>query len=191
MINTVCQLQLHQSSFLYDIIYLTECWTHVHLKHDQRQYRWSQVCRYITKQWNISVSTLALDTTGQVCSQQFILWQNCVKSFCRLTQQALGCHGHTVHTLAENSFSHHLVWNVWVYTGNLHHTWILRERDLTECTLSPIWIIVQELCESRGGHPGLSVLTSLLVSMDVKNYWSVLRHWSQLVPNMSADIWGH
>ena len=31
-------------------------------------------------------------------------------------------------------------------------------------------VIVQELCESRGGHPGLSVLTSLLVSVDVKNY---------------------
>ena len=30
--------------------------------------------------------------------------------------------------------------------------------------------IVQQLCESRGGRPGLSVLTSLLVSMDVKNY---------------------
>ena len=30
--------------------------------------------------------------------------------------------------------------------------------------------IVQELCESRGGHPGLSVLTSLLVSVDVKLY---------------------
>ena len=29
-------------------------------------------------------------------------------------------------------------------------------------------IIVQQLCESRGGHPGLSVLTSLLVSVDVK-----------------------
>ena len=28
----------------------------------------------------------------------------------------------------------------------------------------------QELCESRGGRPGLSVLTSLLVSVDVKNY---------------------
>ena len=31
-------------------------------------------------------------------------------------------------------------------------------------------IIVQELCESRGGRPGLSVLTSLLVSVDVKQY---------------------
>ena len=30
--------------------------------------------------------------------------------------------------------------------------------------------IVQELCESRGGRPVLSVLTSLLVSADVKNY---------------------
>ena len=30
--------------------------------------------------------------------------------------------------------------------------------------------IVQELCESRGGLPELSVLTNLLVSVDVKNY---------------------
>ena len=30
--------------------------------------------------------------------------------------------------------------------------------------------IVQELCESRGGRPGLSVLTSFLVSVDVKIY---------------------
>ena len=49
-------------------------------------------------------------------------------------------------------------------------------------------IIVQELCKSRGGRPGLSVLTSLLVSVDVKIYCTVLRHWSQLVPNMSTDI---
>ena len=51
--------------------------------------------------------------------------------------------------------------------------------------------VVQELCESRDGRPWLSVLTSLLVSVDVKIYWTVLRHWSQLVPNMSANIWGH
>ena len=49
-------------------------------------------------------------------------------------------------------------------------------------------IIVQELCESRGGRPGLSVLTSLLVSVDVKFYLTVLRHWPQHVPNMSTDI---
>ena len=48
-----------------------------------------------------------------------------------------------------------------------------------------------KLCESRGGRPGLSVLTSLLVSVDIKLYWTVLRHWSQLVPNMSTDIRGH
>ena len=44
--------------------------------------------------------------------------------------------------------------------------------------------IVQELCESRGGRPGLPVLTSLLVSVDLKNYWTILRHWSQLVLNI-------
>ena len=31
-------------------------------------------------------------------------------------------------------------------------------------------VIVQELCESRGGRPGLSVLTSPRVSVDVKTY---------------------
>ena len=31
-------------------------------------------------------------------------------------------------------------------------------------------VIVQELCESRGGRPVLSVLTSLVVSVDVKIY---------------------
>ena len=74
---------------------------------------------------------------------------------------------------------------------------------------------VQELCESRGGRPGLSILTSLLASVDVKLYWtmlaiglslslvcqpisahikqhnSMLRHWFQFVPNMSADIRWH
>ena len=63
--------------------------------------------------------------------------------------------------------------------------------DVTCLTFATLSLIVQELCESRGGRPGLSVLTSLLVSVEVKNYWTVLRHWSQLVPNMSTDIWGH
>ena len=52
-------------------------------------------------------------------------------------------------------------------------------------------LIVQELCESRGSRPGLSVLTSLLVSVDVKLQLTMLQHWSQLVPNMSTDIRGH
>ena len=33
-----------------------------------------------------------------------------------------------------------------------------------------ILLIVQELCESRGGCPGLSVLMNLLVSVDIKLY---------------------
>ena len=33
-----------------------------------------------------------------------------------------------------------------------------------------VHLIVQELCESRGGRPRLSVLKSLLVSVDVKLY---------------------
>ena len=37
-------------------------------------------------------------------------------------------------------------------------------------TVHRVPLIVQELCESRGGRPGLSVLTSLLVSVDVKIY---------------------
>ena len=35
---------------------------------------------------------------------------------------------------------------------------------------SVLRIIVQEQCQSRGGRPGLSVLTSLRVSVDIKNY---------------------
>ena len=50
---------------------------------------------------------------------------------------------------------------------------------------------VQELCESRGGRPGLSVLMSLTVSVDVKQHRTMLMHWSQFVPNMSTDIRGH
>ena len=50
---------------------------------------------------------------------------------------------------------------------------------------------VQELCESRGGRPGLPVPTSLMVSVDVKQHWTMLRHWSQFVTNMSTDIRGH
>ena len=42
-------------------------------------------------------------------------------------------------------------------------TWVKVNGNRTEET-------VQELCESRGDRPGLSVLTSLLVSMDVKLY---------------------
>ena len=43
-------------------------------------------------------------------------------------------------------------------------------------------------CESRGGRPGLSVLMSLTVSVDVKQHWTVHTHWSQFVPNSQPDI---
>ena len=50
---------------------------------------------------------------------------------------------------------------------------------------------VQELCESRGGRHGLSVIMSLTVSVDVKQHSTVLRHRSQFVPDMSTDIREH
>ena len=58
-------------------------------------------------------------------------------------------------------------------------------------TSVPYCFGVQELCESRGGRPGLSVLMSLKVSVDVKQHCTMLRHWSQFVPNISTDIRGH
>ena len=45
-----------------------------------------------------------------------------------------------------------------------------RQCCLLKGSSGPPTVIVQELCESRGGRPELSVLTSLLVSVDVKNY---------------------
>ena len=38
---------------------------------------------------------------------------------------------------------------------------------------------------------GSPSLTTLTVSVDVKQHWTVLRHWSQFVPNMSTDVRGH
>ena len=37
--------------------------------------------------------------------------------------------------------------------------------DIIMASSQPLWVIVQELCQPRGGRPGLSVLTSLLVSV--------------------------
>ena len=51
---------------------------------------------------------------------------------------------------------------------------------------------LRSCCESRGGRPGLAVLTSLMVSVDVKQYWTKLTYWSQPVPNyMSTHIREH
>ena len=65
---------------------------------------------------------------------------------------------------------------------------IFRGNSLYQAIKRHLNNIVEQLCESRGGPRELSVLTSLLVSVDVKNYRTILRHWSQLVPNMSTDI---
>ena len=53
-------------------------------------------------------------------------------------------------------------------TGQCPQTATFFKRKESRSGIEPS--IVQELCESRGGRPGLSVLTSLLVSVDVKNY---------------------
>ena len=50
-----------------------------------------------------------------------------------------------------------------VFVDVKHHVYLLTY-------LLAMGIIVQDLCESRGDRPGLSVLTSLLVSVDVKLY---------------------
>ena len=47
-------------------------------------------------------------------------------------------------------------------------TWHACNTRYINSTRGTSFFIVQELCESRGGRPGLSVLTSLLVSVDVK-----------------------
>ena len=63
------------------------------------------------------------------------------------------------------------------------------------CVLKRVWLTVapmlhrsrvQELCESRGGRPGLPVLMSLIVFMDIKQQWTMHTHWWQFAPNMSA-----
>ena len=74
-------------------------------------------------------------------------------------------------------------WLLWTLTGSeTQHS----ESACGTCVHECVWI-VQELCESRGGHPRLSVLMSLLVSVDVKNYWTMFRHWSQLVPQLTSE----
>jgi len=71
-----------------------------------------------------------------------------------------------LHHLLNISISRPCCWVLWMWTEPR--------------AISLVWVykllcfayrhIVQELCESRGGRPGLSVLTSLLVSVDVKIY---------------------
>ena len=63
---------------------------------------------------------------------------------------------------------HILKVHVWLDVTSHLHFW-QNDRDLLRAA-AVTGGIVHELCESRGGRPGLSVLTSLLVSVDVKLY---------------------
>ena len=64
-----------------------------------------------------------------------------------------------------------------IYPCHLKYRWFYKAASLTilqghlkvRCVLE-VKSVVQELCESRGGRPGLSVLTSLVVSVDVRQY---------------------
>ena len=57
-----------------------------------------------------------------------------------------------------------------VFYSALGLGWFIGTRINTELPEYCESVRVQELCESRGGRPGLSVLTSLMVSVDVKQY---------------------
>ena len=48
--------------------------------------------------------------------------------------------------------------------------WFTGTRIKTELPEYCERVRVQELCESRGGRPGLSVLTNFMVSVDVKQH---------------------
>ena len=73
--------------------------------------------------------------------------------------------------------------------------WNLFRRCETVTQPSRYWVVTcgrlkrssfrdQELCESRGGRPGLNKPYGFPV--DVKRHWTMLTHWSQFVPNMST-----
>ena len=56
------------------------------------------------------------------------------------------------------------------YTKIRKHARRLKSKTQSRQCLHYVEAVVQELCESRGDRPGLSVLTSLLLSVDVKLY---------------------
>ena len=64
----------------------------------------------------------------------------------------------------------------------LSKVWV---NNAVEATSSRLRVQEPAQCESRGGRPGLSVLMSLTVSVDVKQHRTILRPWSYFVPNMS------
>ena len=163
-----------------------------HLFTIQAQSMLSQFHTCLQAQSILSVSHLFTCTVNAVTVSHLFTSSQCCHSLTPVYKHSQCCHSFTpVYKLSMLSQSHTCLQALSMLSQS--HTC-----KLTTCTVHQIllllsWsrLIVQELCESRGGCPGLSVLTSLLVSVDVKIYWTVLRHWSQLVPNMSHDIWGH
>ena len=105
------------------------------------------------------------------------------------------CSSHRARRELKSSVTLFCPWSHWPSCCSSHSAHIIK----LSVTLSRITTIhptvpterVKELWESRGGRPGLSFLTSLMVSVDVMQHWTILTHWSQLVPNMSTDIRGH
>ena len=60
--------------------------------------------------------------------------------------------------------------------------------------VSEVLLRVQELCESRGGRPGLSVLISLTLSVDVKQHTlraSLSGTFLQTLPDLVSPLKGH
>ena len=81
----------------------------------------------------------------------------------------------------------HTHWSQFVPDMSTRHPRTLRSTSSASCSCFFCFFLrVLELCESRGGRPGLPDLMSLMVSMDVKQQRTMLRHWSQFVHNMST-----
>ena len=113
-------------------------------------------CWLIRLSWRVLLTRFYdSDSVGTPVCEQHTVGCKGIKNECRSRFIPRGCH--------LGVYSVYLDLCVFLYTLHKH----------------PTFPSVQELCESRGGRPGLSVLTSLLVSVDVKLYWTMLRHWSQ------------
>ena len=66
------------------------------------------------------------------------------------------------------------------------------ELEVTLCGWQDIkvWLWTNQLTEFRSCVKAQVAVLGFL-SVDIKQHWTMLRHWSQFVPNMSTDIRGH
>ena len=74
-------------------------------------------------------------------------------------------------------------------TGQVNELWVFNSiaDGLYNGGGFPFHPRIQEVCESRSGRPGLPILMSLVVSVDVKQHRTMLRHRSQFVPNTCVN----